>query len=171
VKIVLSTGETEVLMTSLLDRERYSLADLAWLYERRWGVECAFLRFKQQLEAEVFSSRKVVNIQQDLLAMVFLQALETILDKAMDNMIRSKSKQACLKLEYHINKSGAYTMLGDHLAGLLLLDDVVMYTHFISFQDEIKLLKSAIRPGRHKERKRLTSTQRLNYWQFNRKRR
>jgi hypothetical protein len=171
VKIVLSTGEVEILITSLLDRERFTIADLAWLYEKRWGVECGFLRFKQQLEAEAFSSRKVINIQQDLFAMVFLQALETILDKAMDNEIRSKSKQGGLKLEYHVNKSGAYTMLGDHLAGLLLLDNVVMYTHFIAFQNEIKLLKSAIRPGRHEERKRLTATQRLNFWQYNRKRR
>lgn len=170
VKIVLSTGETEVLMTSLLDQQAISIEDLTWLYAKRWGVETAFLRFKQQLKVEVFSSGKVLYIQQDVLAIAFLQTLEAILNKALDNSMRVESMKCGLKLEYHVNKSGAYTMLQDHLVGLFLLDEMAMNVHFIAFQEEVKLLKSPIRPDRHFPRNELTETQRLNFHLYRAKR-
>jgi hypothetical protein len=39
VRIRLSTGETEVLVTSLLDSEKYTTQMLKELYHLRWGIE------------------------------------------------------------------------------------------------------------------------------------
>lgn len=63
VRIRLNGGETEVLMTSLLDRKKYKVGDFKWLYSKRWGVETYLDRVKNQLEVERFSSRKPVGIE------------------------------------------------------------------------------------------------------------
>jgi hypothetical protein len=39
IKVRLESGESEVLMTSLLGREKYRMRDFKWLYDKRWGVE------------------------------------------------------------------------------------------------------------------------------------
>ncbi len=171
VRIVLPTGETEILMTSLLDRKQYKIADFKSLYSKRWGVESGFFRFKHQLEVECFSSGKVNNIKQDFHATVFLQVLEAIMNKAQDRMIRAKSIQDELKHVYHVNKSGAYAMLSDHIVGLFLLDSSAMLEHVAAYQEEIRMLKSPFRPRRHKSRERLTLTRRLNYHLYHKKRR
>jgi hypothetical protein len=171
VKVVLPTGEIEVLMTSLLDHKKYTISDLKGLYGKRWGVETGFDRFKHQLEVECFSSGKVNNIKQDFHATVFLQVLETIMSKAQDWLIRAKSIQDELEHVYHVNKSGAYAMLSNHLAGLFLMDDAAMFAHVAAYQEEIQMLKSPFRPRRHKPRRRLTSTRRLNFQLYRKKRR
>ena len=62
VKVKLSNGEIEVLMTSLLE-EDYKLEDFKWLYNKRWGVETYLDRLKNQLEVERFSSSKLILIR------------------------------------------------------------------------------------------------------------
>jgi hypothetical protein len=171
VKVVLPTGEIEVLMTSLLDHKKYTVSDLKCLYGKRWGVETGFDRFKHQLEVECFSSGKANNIKQDFHAAVFLQVLETIMSKAQDWLIRAKSVQDELEHVYHVNKSGAYAMLSKHLVGLFLLDGTTMFEHVAAYQDEIRMLKSPFRPRRHNPRVRLTSTRRLNHHLYRKKRR
>jgi len=64
VKVELENGEIEVLMTSLLNEEKYKLEDFKWLYSRRWGVETYLDRLKNQLEVERFSSEKLTGIEQ-----------------------------------------------------------------------------------------------------------
>jgi len=169
VKFKLPGGETEVLVTSLLDRKQYKISDFKYIYGKRWGVETGFNRFKHDLKVECFSSGKVNSIQQDFHAAVFLQVLEAISSKAQDWLIRAKSIQDGLKHVYHVNKSGAYTMLTGHLVGLFLKDEATMRRHVAAFQEEIRMLKSPFRPGRHAPRKRLTPTRRLNYCQYRKK--
>jgi hypothetical protein len=171
VKVVLPTGEIEVLMTSLLDQTKYKISDFKFLYGKRWGVETGFDRFKHQLEVECFSSGKVNNIKQDFHAAVFLQVLETVMSKAQDWSIRAKSIQDELEHVYHVNKAGAYAMLSEHLVGLFLMDDAAMLAHVGEYQDEILMLKSPFRPNRHKTRLDLTPRKRLNYHLYRKKRR
>ena len=122
VKIVLDDGTIEVLLTSLLDREEFPYHEFKWLYGKRWGVETGFFRFKVQLEAECFSSGKAWNIYQDFHATVFLQVLESIIDKIQDHDILIMSQKKHLKHEYHVNKAIAFSSISLHLVRLFLLD-------------------------------------------------
>ena len=171
VKIVLETGDIEVLMTSLLDQERFPEIEFQWLYSKRWGVETAFLRFKHQLEVECFSSGKVFNIEQDFHAAVIFHVIESILDKAQNHAMQSKNRGRTLRHEYKVNKAGAYTLLSDHLAGLFLLDKEAFVSHLVAFQQDIHLYKSSVRPGRHKARPKMNDHRRLKYHLYQKKRR
>jgi hypothetical protein len=170
VKIVLRTGEVEILMTSLLDQVKYKIADIKVLYHMRWGVETSFDRLKNQLEVECFSSGNANNVKQDFHAAVFLQVLEAIMSKAQDWQIRARSIQRGSKHVYRINKSKAYTILSDHLVGLFLKGVDSMTKHTEMYQKEIRSCKSPIRPNRHKARPVLTSMQRFNHIHYEHKR-
>jgi hypothetical protein len=170
VKVVLRTGEVEILMTSLLDQVKYKIADFKVLYSKRWGVETSFDRLKNQLEVECFSSGKVNNVKQDFHAAVLLQVLEAIMSKAQDWQVRANSIHRGLKHVYHINKSKAYAILSDHLVGLFLKDEDSMTKHVESYQKEITSCKSPIRPNRHKPRPILSPNQRLNHAYYEHKR-
>nr|MDO8115724.1 IS4 family transposase [Candidatus Sigynarchaeota archaeon] len=122
VKILLDSGEIEVIVTSLLDQNKYTISDLAWLYSKRWGVETSFMRFKRQLDVECFSSRKVQNIKQDIAAGIFLLVFEAILNRAQDIDMAFQDPYKPRKREYRVNKSGAYAMISDHLVCFFLGD-------------------------------------------------
>ena len=88
VRVRLSTGELEVLVTSLCDERAYPTADFLALYHQRWGVETFYGLLKTRLELENFSGLGAEAVRQDFHAAVYLTGLEAILTEA---------PQACLE--------------------------------------------------------------------------
>jgi hypothetical protein len=72
VSIPLSSGETEILATNLLDRSIFSLEVLKELYNLRWGVEEAYKLFKKSIHIESFTGKSTKAIEQDFYAKVFM---------------------------------------------------------------------------------------------------
>jgi hypothetical protein len=79
VKVVLPTGEIEVLATNLMDSNRITVADLGDLYHKRWGVETSIDELKNQFLCMVFSGIKPEAILQDIYATVFVYHLRRLL--------------------------------------------------------------------------------------------
>jgi len=52
VRIRLSTGETEILVTSLLDSEKYTTQMLKELYKGQRGIECFYGVIKESRASE-----------------------------------------------------------------------------------------------------------------------
>ena len=59
VKIILDTGEEEVLITSLLDVDKYPREDFKNLYWLRWKIETYFDILKNRLNLENFTGKSV----------------------------------------------------------------------------------------------------------------
>jgi len=59
VRIKLSTGETEVLVTSLLDSDQYTTQMLKELYNLRWGIETHRWVLKERLKIDNFTGKTV----------------------------------------------------------------------------------------------------------------
>lgn len=79
VRVRLSTGEYEVLVTSLLDEARWPTADFHALYHLRWGVETFYGVLKTRLTLENFTGIGPEAIRQDFFTSVFLGGLESLL--------------------------------------------------------------------------------------------
>ena len=81
VTLRLSTGELEVLVTTLLDEARYPTAEFGALYHARWGHETYYGLLKGRLALENWSGKTEVAIRQDVQAAVFLSNLESVLTR------------------------------------------------------------------------------------------
>ena len=95
IKFILSSGKLETLVSNLFDAPP---AQFPELYALRWGVEVAYLRFKQELCVEKFSGKTTNSIYQDFWAsMVLLNSLAVF--QAEANMTLTK-RQAHKSLKH-----------------------------------------------------------------------
>lgn len=66
--LTLANGETEVLITSLFDREKFTLEDISNAYVLRWHIEECYKRLKIGAELENFSGINLEAILQEFWA-------------------------------------------------------------------------------------------------------
>lgn len=79
VSVRLSSGELEVLVSSLLEERAYPPEELGAVYWRRWGQETYYGRLKGRLDLEHASGTSVEAVEQDFQASVLLANLESVL--------------------------------------------------------------------------------------------
>jgi hypothetical protein len=69
--VELDTGESEILITSLLDTQCHPHELFTDLYHLRWPVEEDYKRMKQWIEIENFSGKSVLSVYQDFMLKFF----------------------------------------------------------------------------------------------------
>ena len=90
--IELSTGEKEVLVTSLLDSPDYPYDVFSDLYQLRWQVEESYKTMKSRLEIKNFSGKSCLAVAQDFHAKIFSCNLTAILVSGTDEMVKRVCK-------------------------------------------------------------------------------
>ncbi len=151
IRVELETGEIEVLITSLGDKQKYPHKIFKDLYHKRWPVEVDYLFMKERLEIGNFSGKTSLSVYQDFHAKVFAKNLTVVLASPAQEIVRKESESK--KHDYQINLTQAISKSKDTL--FLLFErprDVVL-----QLIHEIHTLFMAaiepIRPGRKFERK------------------
>ena len=167
VKVILSTGETEVLATSLLD-EKYTQETFKELYWLRWGVETFFGKIKGRLNLENFTGKSLESVLQDFWATILLSNLETIVTADAQKQIDAKVFGAPGQLEKNVNKAVSFNVIKNSAFELLF-----------TIKDKAKLLSKltllfmtntcVIRKDRDVPRKKITTKRSLNYQKRTRK--
>lgn len=148
-KIVLSTGEVEVLLTTLIDAQLYPHEEFHDLYGRRWGIEVDYNIKKNKIEIENFTGLSVHAIQQDIAAKVLTQNI--IMAAACCAQEKVTKHYARRALDYKINVSHAASAMKHLLVKMFSRNEVVqLFEGFVSM-----LLKTvgAVRLGRSYPRK------------------
>ena len=74
-KIRLSTGEDEILITSLSARKLFPQNSFKELYYKRWGVETFYKTLKTRLSLENFTGQSSEAVQQDFYATLLIWQL------------------------------------------------------------------------------------------------
>jgi hypothetical protein len=132
IRVELSTGETEVLLTTLLS-PAFTVADFAWLYGKRWGVETCFDQLKNLFKAPIFSGYSSMACRQDLWSVAIMYNLQTILMQAAEPLLKERCKHR--KRDYQINRNVSLESLKRGLKGLFisgwksLLDSLCFLLH------------------------------------------
>jgi len=72
-------GEKIILLTSLLDKTKYTTKEIVDLYKKRWEVEIGFRNEKISLNIEYFHSKNSNGIRQELFAVAIMQVLARII--------------------------------------------------------------------------------------------
>lgn len=117
-KIPLKDGTTQVLVTSLTDRQKYPYEDFADLYFKRWGAETSFDYWKNKAQIENFSGHKVEAIYQDFYATIFTANLHNVLlDECEDELAQINEGR---RYEYATNKNVGLGLLKSRILDLVL---------------------------------------------------
>ncbi len=111
-------NEVEVLVTNLMDEERYDCSIFKGLYHLRWGIEENYKRLKQWLEIENFSGKSTLSIKQDFYAKIVASNL-TALMEIQAQEIASKRTET-LRRSYQINHAQALSKMKHRIVTLLL---------------------------------------------------
>lgn len=119
VRVLLDTGEYEVLVTSLLDEKKYPTGLFKELYWLRWGVETFYGILKTVLSLENFTGTSPESIRQDFFASVFLSNLEPILTTDSDEKLTTKATKNTQK----VNKAVSFNIIKHRAFDLLSGDD------------------------------------------------
>ena len=78
-----SEGKAIVLITNLIDRDRYGRKSLLHLYQRRWGVETLYNRVKNLIQLEKFHARDYNGVMQEIFANLLILSLAALATAAV----------------------------------------------------------------------------------------
>ena len=102
IKVLLESGEVEMLVTSLLNQTKYPLGEFKDLYFKRWGIETLYDKLKNKLLIEQFTGYAEASILQDFYCTLFLSNIQSLLtSEANDELKMNNIKDT--KYEYKIN--------------------------------------------------------------------
>jgi len=153
IRIELETGETEILITSLTDMEKYPHHLFAELYHLRWPVEEDYKALKYRLQVENFSGKSVHSVYQDFHAKLFSKNLTAVIATTTREDIIQKSKD--LKFVHQINFAQALSMLKDTIVllfnrSLENLTDIIVKIRKIFIQTTESIRPNRKFPRRHR---------------------
>ena len=155
-RIELPGGETEILITTLLDSRKYPTKLFMKLYFMRWGVETFYDELKNKLKVEHFSGYSDITIQQDLYCAVFISNLQSVIVGGLKDELEVINEGR--QYDYKVNTNLSYGFLKNRVLELLYqkapLDKV--------FQELEELFLKHTIPIR-KNRKNQRDTQKYRY--------
>jgi hypothetical protein len=160
VRVLLDTGEYEVLVTSLLDGKQYPTEEFKTLYWYRWGVETFYGVLKTRLEVENFTGNSVEAVKQDFFSAIFLTGLEAILTDAaqakLDAKKDNKHRQIVNRsVSFNAIKNKAFDLLNSNMATQPLLEQL---TALFMTSPTLE------RKGRSFERKKTSASKKLDFY-------
>ena len=154
-KIKLKTGEYEILVTSLVDNNKYPTSLFKEIYGLRWGIETMFKVLKSRLTLENFTGKSAEAVKQDFYATLFISNLETILtedlDQDLSNNIKNKNKQK-------VNKAVSFNVIRDRAFELLCssqdIDPLLGELSKLMLMNTTAVRKDRVQPERRTQTKR-----------------
>lgn len=163
VKVILDSGETEILITSLLDESLYPYSLFKELYHLRWGIEEGYKTLKCALEVESFTGKTPHAIYQEFYAALFLSNLQAVITCEKDVQDEINLKSSKRKYDYQENRTSALYYVKEKIVSLFIenpLEQIIALIKHKIVQDILP-----IRPGRQYSRKR--SIYRLHKYRSN----
>jgi Transposase DDE domain. len=120
IKVILPSGEVEVLITNLFDEQLFPTKAFSSLYSLRWGIETCYGIEKNQQQMEIFSGHRVVCILQDYYATVFVHNMQSLIEKQSQSYLAAVSKKR--KYEYKINRNISWAILKNTLFKVFIIE-------------------------------------------------
>lgn len=119
VRVELPGGETEVLLTTLLDSQAYPASEFRQVYGWRWKEETSFDRFKNIFEVERLSGSSPLAIEQDVRGVLLLANLESVWGQADQQELEQQAAGRETRYVPQINHAVSYVALVERVVQLL----------------------------------------------------
>jgi len=166
VKVVLPTGEVEVLGTDLLEAQTYPAAEFKTVYGWRWQHETYHDRLKNIFEVERFSGQSVHAITQDFYGVVFLATLESILSKPAQAVLTAQGESRECRYAPQVNRAVSYVTVLDHVVQLLADGHRSPAATLAAIERLLLTNPTRQRPGRQFPRHKRSAAHRLRFAKY-----
>lgn len=151
IRVELDTGETEILITSLIDNDRYPQDIFADLYHYRWPVEEDYKTMKCRMQIENFSGKSTVSVYQDFHAKIFSKNLTAIIANTTKDEVEKLSKHR--DFQYQINFTQALSKMKHTLVLLFVRPIEIVQSIVVKLKKIFVQTVEQVRPGRKCQRK------------------
>jgi len=155
-KIILPSGEIEVLISNLFDIDEIHSKDMKELYFKRWAIEEAYKKLKPKMKLEQFGCRKPEGIYQEFYSHIIMLNITNIIGQQAEPIIAERTKNR--KYSYKYNWNNAFKFIQNNFIELFTSIDL---QHIVaSLINKIAQSMIAIIPDRlfsrvpHSKRKR-----------------
>lgn len=153
ITLKLSSGEKEILVTTLLDTDKYTAYELFNLYHKRWDIEENYKFHKAIASVENFSGKSVLTVEQDFYATIFTCNIAMLLMQEAQDEIDEVLLIKKLKYKYKINRNIGLGLLRNELMETLLLDkDIDDFCRDVKLRMQKSLVP--VKDNRHFPRKK-----------------
>lgn len=161
IRVELSSGEIEVLVTSLLDKVSFPHSAFQALYHHRWPVEEDYKVIKSRLEVENWNGKSVIAVYQEFHATVFSKNLTAILAHPAQRIVNGQNEHK--QYRYQINLTNLISKMKDTI--VYLLHDADILPILQTLWEQMTKTIEPIRPGRSFPRKKSVKPKRfvMNY--------
>jgi len=152
-KVLLPTGETETLFTSLNQRQ-LPIRKAGGLYFERWKVETAYDTIKSKLELENFSGKTKVSVLQDFYATMWLANIIAFAAEEADELIADSDSDKPLKYSRKASRNRSISKFRDVFLRLIVEPNACKRNEILtSLVSDIARYPIPIVTGRSPERK------------------
>lgn len=152
IKYMLSTGETEYLITNVMD-DSLTEAMFGELYFHRWKVETKYLEIKEHWKIEEFTGTGALAVRQDFYITMLQSNLASFIKHQADAII-GRSVRAENTYEYRARRTYIIGKVCRNLVSWIITPLTQLYIDQIVLDASKK--RSQVRPGRSGKRKRQT---------------
>jgi hypothetical protein len=146
VRVELDSGETEVLITSLTDTEKYPHHLFAELYHDRWPIEEDYKVMKCRIEVENFSGKSPLSVYQDFHAAVLSKNITAMLVASTRERVAKAT--AFRTFVYKSNFTQALSTMRDTIVVLLQGSRKTILKIISDLLETIAKAVEPVRPGR-----------------------
>ena len=146
IRVELNSGEPEVLITSLLDSEKYPTYLFADLYHDRWPVEEDYKVMKCRIELENFSGKSELSVYQDFHARIFSKNITSMLAFAAQPTVKEAADTK--EYDYKINFTQALSTMRDTIVTLLHKSTTAIQSIVSDILETFAMATEPVRPGR-----------------------
>lgn len=160
VTVRLSSGELEVLVTSLLDAVAYPVEALAELYWQRWGQETYYGRLKGRLDLEHCSGQTVEAVEQDFHATVLLSNVESVVIGPAQAQLAARTAQRTQRAQ--VNRAVSVHAIKYRLIELLTRR-VAAEQVLTELTEWFQANPVSVRPGRQVQRREFSPSRSYHY--------
>jgi hypothetical protein len=91
VRIELESGETEILLTTLVNEELFTPAHLKEVYGLRWPIEESYKTFKHKVCIENFSGKSEKAVLQDFYVKIFIMNMTAVAVRPINEALKKQS--------------------------------------------------------------------------------
>lgn len=148
VRVELQGGETEILLTSLLAEEQFSVADMKELYGWRWPVEECFKVFKYKVCIENFSGTSLKAVGQDFYVKIFIMNLTAAAVQPINKALKKEAVK--VKHTHQVNVTEAIFSLKKAVVSFFISGNITATIQ--KFCKRIAKITEPVRPGRSYKR-------------------